>query len=128
MTRTCKLPFGAAALALLTCCAASFPPPPPPPAPRPLAQPAPSAADIQQAEQHAYWSGYAAGRRYEKEQNAQNTPDAQSAASAAAPELAVATPMPVAAPPASVPVQPVPPPADSYAAKGPARPVATPLN
>jgi hypothetical protein len=149
MTWPCKLSLWPAALAVLTGCAVSAPlPPPPPPAPQPLAAPALSAADIRQAEQHAYWQGYAAGRRYQKQQDAQNTPDAPSpapvvvspdtAAPTAAPTVATAagtqlaaTPIPSApapAPAASTPVQPLPPPVDSYSPKGPARPVATPLN
>lgn len=151
MTWPCKPSLWPAALAVLTGCAVSAPlPPPPPPAPQPLAAPALSAADIRQAEQHAYWQGYAAGRRYQKQQDAQNTPDAPSpapvvvspdtAAPTAAPAPTVATaagtqlaatPIPSApapAPAASTPVQPLPPPVDSYSPKGPARPVATPLN
>lgn len=117
MTWQCKLPLGLAVLALVSGCASS--PPPSPPAPQPLAPPPLSAADIAKAEQHAYWSGYAAGRRYQKKLDAQtsaSTQDAPSPAAAGPPA------------PAPVPVQPAPPPAESYAAKGPAKPVATPLN
>jgi hypothetical protein len=125
MTRPCKLPLWTASLVLLSNCAANIPPPPPPP-PQPLAlaQPAVSAADIRKAQQQAYWSGYAAGRRYEKQQNA---PDAPTPAPAA-PQLATEAPTPAVPVPAAVPVQPIPPPAESYSAKGPARPVATPVN
>ena len=129
MTWPCKLPLWTAALALLTGCAGSAPPPPPP-APQQLAPPALSAADIRQAEQHAYWAGYAAGRRYQKQQDAQNTPDAPSPAPVALPDAAApAVTAPVAAPlPGAAPVQPVPPPVDGYSAKGPAQQVATPVN
>lgn len=117
MTRQCKPLLWTAALALLTGCAT---PPLPPPGPRPLA------ADIHRAEQHAYWLGYGAGRRYQKQQDAQNTPDAPSPPPAPAAVPPDATP-PVP-PPAAQPLQPVPPPVDSYSANGPARPVATPVN
>ena len=105
---------------LLTGCAAPALPPEAAAAPQPLAQPALSAADIHKAEQHAYWSGFAAGRRYQKQQDAQT---ADAAPSATPPAVG-----PPATPPASAPVQPLPPPPDSYSAKGPALPVAAPLN
>lgn len=113
MAWQCKLSLGLAVLTLLSGCASS---PPPAPAPHVLTPPPLSAADIAKAEQHAYWAGYAAGRRYQKQQDEQDTPDAPSPAAAM--------------PPAGAPVQaqPAPPAAESYAPKGPAQPVATPLN
>lgn len=135
MTWPCKPPLWTAVLALLSGCAASAPLPPPPPAPQPLAAPLLSAADIRQAEQHAYWLGYAAGRRYQKQQDAQNTPDAPSPVAASIPAAATppvtamaAVPVATAAIPPNAPVQPMPPPVDSYSPKGPAQPVATPVN
>src|ERR1700757_2800146 len=114
MTWPFKLPLGLIVLALLTGCVS--PPPPPPAAPRILPPPVLSAADISKAESHAYWSGFAAGRRYQKQQNA--------AARRARPAAPPATPpVPPAAP---LPLQPVPPPADGYTPKGPAQPVAEP--
>lgn len=117
MTWQCKLPLGLALLALLSGCASN---PPPSPLPQQLAPPPLSAADISKAEQHAYAAGYAAGRRYQKSQDAQNPPGA--------PAPGLTTDAPPAAPPPPVPVQPAPPPAERYSAKGPAKPVATPLN
>jgi hypothetical protein len=48
-------------------------------------------------------------------------------ATSAAPVAATAIPS-AAAPPAAAPLQPMPPPVDSYSPKGPAQPVATPVN
>jgi hypothetical protein len=129
MTRPCKLPLWTASLVLLASCVANTPAPPRPLAPpQPLAPPKVSAADIRNAEQRSYWSGYAAGRRYEQQQqqNAQPTPEIPGPAPLALPDVVVATPAATA--PAPVPAQPIPPPPDSYSAKGPARPVATPVN
>jgi hypothetical protein len=121
MTWQCKLPLYLAALALLTGCVPPVPLPPPA-APRTLAQPVLSAADIREAEQNAYWSGFAAGRRCQKQQDAQTAADAPATPPAA----------PSVAPPATPLVQPDPPfaplPTDGYAPKGPAQPVATPLD
>jgi hypothetical protein len=145
MTWPCKSLLWTAALALLAgCVSAPLPPPPPPLVPQQLASPLLSAADVRRAEQHAYWAGYAAGRRYQTQQDAQNTPDAPSPASvpdAALPQITVppvtdtstaplaVTAIPAAAaPPAVAPLQPMPPPVDSYSPKGPAQPVATPVN
>lgn len=117
MTWQNKLSLGLAAMALLSGCDGG--PPPPAPAPQLLAPPPLSAADIAKAEQHAYATGYAAGRHYQKLQDAHdNSPDPASPAPTAPPSPAMAP----------VPVQPAPPPAESYAPKGPAQPVATPLN
>lgn len=120
--------FCTAALALLAGCTTSLPLPPP--APQALAQPALSAADIRKAEQHSYWAGYAAGRRYQKQQDTQaaqaapdTTQDDGQDQSAPAAPAAVKPPAPAVAP-----VQPVPPPAETYAPKGPAKQVATPLD
>jgi hypothetical protein len=131
MTWPCKLPLWPAALALLSGCTASAPLPPLPPAPRPLAQPLLSAADIRQAERHAYWLGYAAGRRYQKQQNTPDAPGPAAVPVAATPPAAATAAIPVAAAPAlpaREPLQPMPPPVDSYVPKGPAQPVATPVN
>jgi hypothetical protein len=136
MTWLCKPLLSAVALALLAGCAASVQPAQP--APQPLTQPMLSAADIRAAEQHAYWAGYAAGRRYQKQQDTQTALD-QGTQSSPTPAAAPPAPAPptsappttaavTAAPPAAVPVQPIPPPPDSYVPKGPAQPVATPMN
>jgi hypothetical protein len=151
MTRPYKLPLWTAPLVLLSSCAGNVPAPQPPAlaAPLALAPPAVSAADIRKAQQHAYWSGYAAGQNYQKRQDAQNRPNDPSPAAgapivgtASAPAVPTApgvvpapdasasavTPATAATPPVSPPAQPVPSPQDSYSAKGPARPVATPVN
>jgi hypothetical protein len=116
MTWQCKLPLGLAILALVAGCASS--PPPPLPPPQPLSPPPLSADELHKLQQHAYWSGYAAGRRYQKQQDAKATPDTPGAPTPATLDQA----------PPPAPVPPAPPPAESYSAKGPAKPVATPLN
>jgi hypothetical protein len=133
MNWPCKLQISVAALALLAGCVT--PPPAPTPAPTPPAPtvlaPTLSAAEIHKAEQHEYWAGYAAGRRYQKQQDAQATPDAPSPVVDDTPPAPAPAPVPAPAPapvPTPAPLQPAPPPVDGYAVQGPAKPVATPLN
>jgi hypothetical protein len=116
MTRHRKWPFGLAVLTLLSGCSTAFPVP---------------AANDAKVRQQAYWAGYAAGRRYQKQQDAQTIPAAPNPAVAVAPVVSIPpVSLAPAAPPAPAPVvvQPAPPPTESYAAKGPAKPVATPAN
>lgn len=115
MTRQFTLPLSLLTLALLAGCNANLPAPPP--APRPLAQPILSAADLHKAEQRAYAVGYTAGRNYQKQL------DSSAPAATGAPATAAV----VQAPP-TAPVQPAPPPAETYSPKGPAKPVATPVD
>jgi len=101
-----------------------------------------SAADIRKAEQHEYWAGYAAGRRYQKQKNAEAAPDSPSPApvvdtappapaaippapAASPPAAAASPPVPAAPPPAAAatpPPQPAPPLVDGYAVQGTAKP------
>ncbi|WP_298264363.1 hypothetical protein [Acidocella sp.] len=99
------------------------------PAAAPQSPPAPAAAVIRNAETQSYWSGFAAGRRLQKREDAQAMavavpappPAPAPATSPASVPASVATPTP--APPL---LQPAPIPPDAYAAKGPARPVPIP--
>ena len=116
MTRPYKFLPGFSLLFLLCGCAVSQAPA----APQPLSPPALSADDIVQLQQQFYKQGYAAGRRYQK------MLDQQQAAPAPAPVAPAAADAPAA--PAQLAVQPAPPPGESYSPKGPAKPVATPLN
>jgi hypothetical protein len=119
-----KFPLWIAASALLAGCAT--PPLALVPAPAALATPTLSAAEIHKAEQHEYWAGYAAGRRYQKQQDAQATPDAPSPTPMAdTPPVPASVPTPA---PIPAPLQPAPPPVDGYAVQGLAKPVATPVN